>query len=247
VNNVETEEKNCDDFVEKIFHFKEIDSTNTFAKELGIFPVKGCFVIWADRQSAGRGRRDNLFFSGEGGIYASIVCNVPDVSVHFFYNRALSLAICDAVEELVPDAGLYIKWPNDIFRKNRKLCGILLESANNSSRHLVAGFGLNVNIPAEKFPEEIKNIATSILEQAGIVFDNKALLMNICRLFEKNIFEDPVVSHERYVRRLYRAGDTIRINNIVGIMETVLIDGQLCINTGKEKLLLSSGSIEFIT
>src|SRR5271157_177410 len=116
-------------FVEKAYHFQSINSTNTFAKSLVCLPANGICVITADRQTAGRGQRDNTFFSGtDGGLYASIVCPISDIQSHFMYNRAISLAICHAIEGKVPLSLVRIKWPNDIYWSDRKICGILLES-----------------------------------------------------------------------------------------------------------------------
>ena len=233
--------------VERFFHFESIDSTNTFAKNLDAFPASGLFVILADKQTAGRGQRDNSFFSGAGGgLYATVVCPIADMALHFVYNRALTLAICDAVERMHPGAALSIKWPNDIFWSNRKLCGILLETSPRSAAHLIAGFGVNVNIPEERFPECLRSAATSMFMQTGKRFDAAALLLDICERFCRYLSADRAAVHEKYREKLYKVGCRIGINGAAGRFQTVLEDGRLCLNENGNLNYFLSGPMHFI-
>jgi BirA family transcriptional regulator, biotin operon repressor / biotin---[acetyl-CoA-carboxylase] ligase len=233
-------------YVEKYFHFCEIPSTSDFAKDLDSFPMKGIFIVHADTQTHGRGQRDNSFFSGDGGLYATIVCPLADINSHFVLNRSISLAICEAVEKLIPDASLSIKWPNDILWAGRKLCGILLESLPRSEHHLAVGFGVNVNTMADQFPVVIAGNATSLSIETGEGFDVPALLGEICIQFQKYRFTPPGKAHDRYRERLYRIGSPIRINGNSGVFETVHEDGRLCLNVNKNMVYLSTGSIQFV-
>jgi BirA family transcriptional regulator, biotin operon repressor / biotin---[acetyl-CoA-carboxylase] ligase len=233
-------------YVEKYFHFSEIPSCNDFAKNLDSFPMTGIFIVHADTQKHGRGQRDNSFFSGEGGLYATIVCPLADITSHFVINRSISLAICEAVEMLVADASLSIKWPNDILWAGRKLCGILLESLPRSGHHLAVGFGVNVNTRANQFPLMIAPSATSMSIETGEWFDIQALLGEISLRFQKYRNTSPGKAHDRYRERLYRIGSSIRINGNSGVFETVHEDGRLCLNVNKNMVYLSTGSIQFI-
>jgi BirA family transcriptional regulator, biotin operon repressor / biotin---[acetyl-CoA-carboxylase] ligase len=236
----------ADNFVENIFHYSTIDSTNSLAKNVLDLPKHGLCVIWADTQSAGRGQRDNSFYSPLGGLYASLICPIADITKHFELNRAVSLAIRDAVAALCPGAALSIKWPNDIYWSGKKICGILLESTLHSTRHLVVGFGINVNGDHDFFPGVLRESATSMEIQTNTSFDIAQLLWDICRRFQTNRFIDPRLLHSIYVNSLFRRGSPIRIGGKQGIFETVLEDGRLCLNTGAHVEHLLSGSIEFI-
>lgn len=232
-------------FIEKAYHFTSIDSTNTFAKSLDSLPVKGMHVIAADRQTAGRGQRDNTFFSDtEGGLYASIVCPIPDISRHFRYNRAISLAICTAIEGKAPL--VKIKWPNDIYWSHRKICGILLESLPHSARYLVVGFGVNVNIAPEQFPPSIRDRATSVMIETGRTFDCAALLYDICRLFHKYLGISDARAHAIYRNRLYKKSSRIAIHGHTGIFHDVFEDGRLCLISDTATVAISSGTMQFI-
>jgi BirA family transcriptional regulator, biotin operon repressor / biotin---[acetyl-CoA-carboxylase] ligase len=240
-------EKVRSSFIEKIFHFDLVDSTNTYAVNLEEFPENGIFVIYADSQTCGRGQRENRFYSGRGGLYASIVCPLPDISLHFNINRSLSIAICKAVEKKCPDMKLSIKWPNDIYCHDRKICGILLESMHRSKRHIAAGFGLNVNTYIDDFPDNIKKKAASLIDYSKTVIDLTSLLMDVCRCFEKNRNADPVMMHQKYLDRLYGKGRKINILGNTGVLETVLDDGRLCVDSEGKRIFFSSGSLEFIS
>jgi BirA family biotin operon repressor/biotin-[acetyl-CoA-carboxylase] ligase len=234
-------------FVEKVFHFQSIDSTNSFAKSLVSFPVNGLCIITADRQTAGRGQRDNVFYSDiDGGLYTSIVCPISGIESHFMYNRAISLGICRAIENVAPHGPVHIKWPNDIYWRDKKLCGILLETLPHSAQHLVVGFGINVNITREQFPQSIKESATSMLIETGQQFDRASLLLDICELFQEYLRLFAGEAHNLYRKRLYGKGRRVAINGHSGIFQDVLEDGRLCISSDTTIAPISSGTIQFI-
>lgn len=234
-------------FIEKMFHFKSIDSTNTFAKNLESFPEKGVFLVVADRQTAGRGQWQRSFFSDvEGGIYASVVCSIADMAHHFAYNRALSLAICEAVETVASNCPVSIKWPNDIYCSNKKLCGILLESSLKSPRHLVMGFGINVNITLDRFPPDLRGVATSLFIESARTINTAALLHRICDLLSEFLELSEDQAHVRYVRRLYGIGRRILISGHTGTYLGVLEDGRLSMETSEGPAFISSGTMQFI-
>jgi BirA family transcriptional regulator, biotin operon repressor / biotin---[acetyl-CoA-carboxylase] ligase len=233
-------------FVEKLYHFKSIESTNTYAKTLKDLPKDGIVVVCADRQTAGRGQRQNTFFSeAKGGVFASIVCPLADISSHFIVNRAISLAIYDAVKTTCPSARLSIKWPNDIYWGDKKLCGILLENISQSSRHIVAGFGINVNIALKTFPEDIRDIATSLLIETGKKHSEIVFLGKILDWFWKYLPLDTAAAHLLYASRLYKTGMDCEVNGQKGVFEGVLEDGRMQLRAGDREILFSSGPVRF--
>ena len=82
--------------------------------------------------------------------------------------HACALAVCEALERLHPPPP-QIKWPNDVYLNGRKVCGILVESVMDArGSFAVAGAGVNLNLMAEEFPEDLRNSATSVwLERGG--------------------------------------------------------------------------------
>jgi BirA family transcriptional regulator, biotin operon repressor / biotin---[acetyl-CoA-carboxylase] ligase len=234
-------------FIEQLLHFESLDSTNTFAKELAALPASGLTVICADRQRAGRGRGDNSFFSdAAGGLWASLVCFVQDIGAHFSYNRAISLAICDAIQNRFESCPLFIKWPNDIYWQDKKLCGILLETVPGRQTHIIIGFGINVNLEAGDFPDDLRNIATSILAETGLSVDIHDLLYDILTLFWNYCILPRAEVHTLYCDRLYRPGAAVEINGEKGIFSGVLEDGRLCLKKGAETGYVMSGTLRYL-
>jgi len=160
-----------------IFHHESIGSTNDAAYELAEAGEPEGTVVVAEAQSSGKGRIGRKWLSPKGaGIYMSIILR-PDVETDEIPTVTLVAAksIADAINDLNKmDAG--IKWPNDILIKGKKVCGILTEVKAQPDRvdFLVLGFGVNVNTPAGKLPEEgtsLKNVSGSSVDRAQLVRD----------------------------------------------------------------------------
>jgi BirA family biotin operon repressor/biotin-[acetyl-CoA-carboxylase] ligase len=234
-------------FVQQVLHFEAIDSTNSYAKELAALPDSGLTVIFADVQRAGRGRGGNSFFSSvRGGLFASIVCFVPDIAAHFVYNRAISLSICDAVQNRFDSSPLSIKWPNDIYWQDKKLCGILLETVSGRQNHIVIGFGINVNLHSGDFPHDLRDIATSVLIETGEIIDIHELLYDILTLFWNYCILPKAEVHSLYCEHLYRIGSSVEINGHKGLFDGVLQDGRLCLKKGAETEYVMSGTLRYL-
>lgn len=234
------------EFVERFYSFGSIDSTNNYAKSLKTFPLRGMFVIQADIQTEGRGRNEESFFSDtRGGLWVSLVVPVEEISSHFIYNRSISVAICQSVLELYPQASLFLKWPNDIFWGEKKIAGILLESIPVSQSHLIIGFGLNVNIAQESFPSPLIKIATSLLIEAGMRFSTGNLLKDILIKFHRYCHSEQKTVHEIYSKLLYGSGRRISIEGEDGVFDSVGEDGELIVLTDNGKKTFYTGSIRF--
>ena len=160
-----TELKNID-----INIFEEVTSTNTLLKEQGRNKNEWCTYI-ASSQTGGKGRLGRSFYSPENtGVYFSVLLK-PDLEIEkaILITTAAAVAVTRVLETLGCQ-NAQIKWVNDIFVDNRKVCGILTESVINTEtkklQFAVLGVGINLIKPESDFPEEIKNIA-------GAVFQNE--------------------------------------------------------------------------
>lgn len=144
-----------------IIHYKETDSTNTQAKRLiNSGEAENTLLIAADRQTAGRGRQGKSFYSPEGtGIYMSLVVH-PDAMLQdaVTSTTAAAVAVCRAIEKL-SDIKPKIKWVNDVYVENNKICGILTEAISDFELGIVTSvvIGIGINIKTNDFPDEIKN------------------------------------------------------------------------------------------
>ena len=235
-------------FVERFYSYREIASTNDTARALGEFPSGGIFVVQADRQTAGRGRQGATFYSAtEGGLWVSVVVALKSLDEHFCHNRALSCAICESAEAITGRAGsCSIKWPNDIYWGERKLCGILLENHPARPAVIVLGFGINVAMREEDFPPELRPIATSLFIETGRRFSRSLLLRTVLERYRANLDVSLEEIHRRYSQRLHGLGREAEIEERRGIYEGVEVDGRLRLRVGPEVILLLSGTLRFL-
>lgn len=149
----------------KIIVLKSVDSTNTYAKKSAADGAENGTVILAERQTAGRGRRGNSFYSPDKkGLYMSVIFRHnrfkenPDL-----FTVCAGCSVCAAIETLTEKKPL-IKWVNDIYLEGKKICGILSEATldieSNAVDNVVVGIG--VNLTTDDFPTEIQNKAGAL-------------------------------------------------------------------------------------
>ncbi len=150
--------------------FKILDSTNNMLKTLAAAGEKEGKVVISEEQSAGKGRISRSFYSPAGtGLYMSLLLR-PQFSPEksSFITSAAAAAVARAIET-VSGCEAKIKWVNDIYCNGKKVCGILTEASMNLEtgglEYAVLGIGVNVNPPAQGFPEEIREVASSVFDQ----------------------------------------------------------------------------------
>lgn len=154
--------------------YSTLESTNLTARVLAEAGAPNGTVVFADAQTAGRGRLGRSFYSPAGSsIYMTLL-----LRPHFSPEEAASVttfaavAVAHAIERVT---GLHasVKWVNDVWIGKRKVCGILAESALSDAGKQISfvalGIGINVNQP--EFPPELSEIATSLLLECGDAID----------------------------------------------------------------------------
>lgn len=137
-------------------------STNTDLRELARQGAAEGTTLLALRQTGGRGRRGRSFFSPDGGLYLSTLLRPTKAVDTELTTSWAAVAAARAIERLCP-VEVGIKWVNDLYLQNRKVCGILAEgglSADGRLDYIVLGFGINVD-PLE-LPPELAEVATSL-------------------------------------------------------------------------------------
>ncbi|MFP4174510.1 MAG: biotin--[acetyl-CoA-carboxylase] ligase, partial [Halobacteriales archaeon] len=148
----------------EIEYHDTVESTNALAVERAREGVDEGYVVLADKQEGGRGRRRREWSSPSGGVWTSVVLR-PDFAPReaSLVTLAASVAVTRAVESTGVDAT--IKWPNDILIDGDKLCGILVEMQADAERiaHAVVGIGLNANAA----PDVSDASPTSLAEHVG--------------------------------------------------------------------------------
>lgn len=148
--------------------FKEIDSTNTYAKRiLTEDPSIKTAIIVSESQTAGRGRLGRTFYSPMNtGIYLTVIYSPEGgVSQPARLTASSAVAVCRAVKKIY-GVECAIKWINDIFAHGKKVCGILTEGFTNFETGLIEsaiiGIGINIKDNPDCFPDDVKKIAGGI-------------------------------------------------------------------------------------
>ena len=210
---------------EQIFIHDSLESTNKSAKSAASFDAAHGTVIIAKSQKSGSGRKNHTFFSPPGGIYMSIVLRPESLP---FSNPALitsysCVSICKALEKLT-DLKPSIKWINDIYLDNRKICGILTESGTDFEsgelQWIVVGIGINFSISEKDFPGELKQKAGSIFIPGEETISKNHLIAEILnQLFPLNdgsAVDAPAIISD-YRSRMNILGKKITVHPINGI------------------------------
>lgn len=157
--------------VKKIEYFEEITSTNTVLKERANEGESENTILVSDFQTLGRGRLGRTFFSPKGcGLYLSYLIK-PDLCAKdaVFITVAAAVALTRAIKTVFL-VDTQIKWVNDIYFENKKLCGILTEgkiSKDGTLQFAVLGVGINLKNPPGGYPEEFRYKTTNLEEITG--------------------------------------------------------------------------------
>ena len=159
-----------------------LDSTNNRAKALAAAGARQGTVVIADSQSSGRGRQGRSFFSPDhSGVYLTIVLK-PDCAPEQagLLTSLAAVATARAVEKTA-DVKADIKWVNDLYIGDKKICGILSEAGlgMEAGRLEYAMVGIGVNTARMSFPPELKEIATSIGNECAEAPDRNRLIAEI--------------------------------------------------------------------
>ena len=187
----------------KIVHIDETDSTNSWLRKRLAADERSAanLVVWAEYQTAGRGCGTNRWESERGeNLTFSILIHPKELPAmqQFHISMAISLAICEAIGQYIGDVS--IKWPNDIYWRNGKIGGILIENTlkGNIIMESIIGVGLNVN--QRVFKSDAPN-PVSMWQICEHETDREALLKEILEAFER-ILDSKI--REQYLSKLYR-------------------------------------------
>jgi len=178
---------------QKIISFTTVDSTNSEAKRRSADEPEGA-VLLSEVQTAGRGRLGRQWLSPGGNIWLTVLLKpeLPATKIPSLTSVAAA-AVCLALEQLRPSIAdrLQIKWPNDILLNGRKIGGILTEMQVSAAKvqAVILGIGLNVNLKAEDFPEEIRSLASSIYLETGEIPSREQLIASILNSLEHLYFK----------------------------------------------------------
>lgn len=193
----------------KTIQLKAINSTNAYAWKY-IKENKEEAIIFANAQTSGIGYAKNKWFTEPyKNLTCSIIANVKFLppGKQFLIHQITSLAIVSFLKkEINPPKGLKIKWPNDIYYKNDKMAGILIENitSGNTFHKSIIGIGLNLN--QEKFPSTIPN-PLSLFQVTGKKYNPYQAMEEIADFFSKNlerVKNDISSLKDEYIEQLFQ-------------------------------------------
>lgn len=237
----------------RIIVLDETDSTNNYAKNLASQGAEHGTTVLAESQNSGKGRLGRTFVSPEKkGLYMSVILR-PDFSLEFspLITSAVSVAVAESIEQLA-DCHTQIKWVNDIYINNKKICGILTEASlgleYNSLDYAVVGIG--VNVLSHDF-DELNSTVTSIQQETGKKISRNKLCETILRNIDLHLSGITRKAHlNEYRRREMLTGNLISANigneKITGKALGIDDNANLIVQTNTEIKTLVSGEANLV-
>lgn len=233
--------------------FQEIDSTNSFLKTLN--SKNYLTICCAEQQTKGRGRHGRDWYSPYGeNIYLSLrwEINKPNKNIEQLSIIA-GISIIEVLENMGISRDIAIKWPNDIYYKNKKLSGILTEVVHGpkSLLSIIVGIGINVNSNFETAQDSTNNWA-SLINISQKSYDRNIIIAKLISNLQANLitlldsgFKNFAAKWQDYD---YLYDKTITLTNISqkieGIVKGINLDGELQLLTANNQILcLKSGEV----
>lgn len=238
----------------EVLYFDTIDSTNTKAQELAEKGYPSGTLVVADKQESGKGRRGRSWVSPSGtGIFMTLMIK-PDINPNnaSMLTLVAAFAVAKAITSVTGEEAL-IKWPNDIVVNGKKVCGILTEmnAQFDYINHIVVGIGINVH--NESFPEEISQMASSLMIEAGgkrfhraqIIAETMAYFEQYYDTFLKT--QDLSALVREYDKLLVNRNKSVRVLDpkepFDGKAMGITPKGELIVDTWESRKLVSSGEV----
>ena len=243
--------------VAQVDHQERLGSTSDRAIELATGDaVRLPLLVIAERQTAGRGRGNNQWWSSSGALTFSVVVEAGQPLLpparRPLVALVAGLAVCEALEQFVPRAALRVKWPNDVFAADKKVCGILCESVPGCPDRLVVGVGINVNNSVSDAPKELRLAASAMIDLDGRHRDLTEVLLAVLdrldlrwrQLLQEDFGSLAVVYNERCLL----VGKTVTVvsgsRTIIGRCQGIDAEGSLILWTEQGPVSLVAGHVQ---
>lgn len=208
---------------------QSVDSTNNYAMaQVHAGMASHGMMFFAYDQWAGKGQRGKSWTStpGENIIVSTVLepANLP-ITQQFALSAAVALACHDLFSHYAGLSDTAIKWPNDLYWRDRKAGGILIENTFKGDRWVYAIAGTGININQTQFPETARN-PVSLKQITGRTFDAPTLARELGTFLELRYQElikgNAGILLEEYNRRLYCREQRVRLKKDQAIFETVV-------------------------
>lgn len=209
--------------------YDSVDSTNLVLRKLASEGAPEGTVVIAAEQTGGRGRKGRSFYSPPGtGVYISLLLKpkiAPDDAT--LITTTAAVAVCGAVESLSGEEAT-IKWVNDVFLRGKKICGILTEGSfdmeSGEFEYAVLGTGINVFEPDGGFPQEIREIAGSVLTSPAPDAKNRMIAEYLNRFLPLYRALGSAETNAEYRKRSFVLGKQVNVIGGTGTTPARAID-----------------------
>ena len=243
-------------FVRRIEFHEQLTSTNDHAVQLAAeaedsYPL----LVVTNEQTAGRGRGENAWWAEAGSLAFSLLWRPapaslprrewPQVSLH------VALGVGAAIEELLENQRAELKWPNDVYLCERKVCGILVEVPATAPDTLVVGVGLNVNNSLHAAPADLSRTAIALCQVAERPLRLGEVLARVLVQISEQL---SCMSrghglqphwHQRCLLRGRQVGLNLGSRRIEGLCRGIADDGALLVETGDGVERCYGGVVDF--
>lgn len=227
----------------QIIKLNATDSTNEYLKRLcQECPPKGDVLVWAKKQTHGKGQQGARWFSQEGkNLTFSILKQAVGVAAResFVLNRVVTVALADFLREMqIPQIAL--KWPNDILSGKKKICGILIENTISKGEIIRSIIGIGLNVNQTDFAYLPK--ASSLKNITGKDFVLEDLLQGIAQKIQtycKDFLHSQAIE-EKYDQYLWGMGKPVAFQDaeqkrFMAIIKGVSPQGELIVQTENQQ------------
>lgn len=192
-------------------------------------------VIFADHQTAGRGRRGRVWHSRPGrGILCSIALQAEEAPPPASLVAGAAVAVRAAIRDTL-QIGARIKWPNDLLIKEKKVCGILVEARTSGLiTQIIVGIGVNTgHDPAIDFSPELRETATSLAQECGREVERESfancMIAHLDRTLGAALARDFTNIERDFLEGLGLSGAVVKVENSAGDREGGVLRGFSCV------------------
>ena len=251
----DTERLRRETFIAEVECHAELESTNNRALALAANANSATpFLVLAERQTAGRGRGANVWWSAPGSLTFSLLFDSAAIGVPLDrwpqVSLAAALAIRQTVADVLPGDDVRVKWPNDVFLRGKKVAGILVEVPPLRPQKLVLGIGLNVNNSFAAAPAELRSIATALIDKQCHSFDLTDVLLQLLTTLDRDfsrLGDEPPTLMDRWRPHCLLHGRIVHVAAgpmaHVGVCQGIDETGALLLETESGRQRLFSGVV----
>ncbi|HVG12960.1 MAG TPA: biotin--[acetyl-CoA-carboxylase] ligase [Flavisolibacter sp.] len=240
---------------QSFIELQEVDSTNNYATALlheGM--ASHGTVVFAHRQTAGKGQRHKSWVTGSTGLNIALTAVVHPHGLAASQMFLLSMASAIAVQQfysVYAGGKTKVKWPNDLYWNDRKAAGILIENSLSGTtwKHAIVGIGVNIN--QQTFPG-LETSAVSLANITGEQYNVISLAKDLCKKLDdifRLLLENPGEIVDVYQTLLYRRDEQVRLKlgsrQFEATIRGVLPSGELVAWHGVEELF-TVGAVEWL-